>query len=262
MDLFDTHCHLTDVQFDADREATLTRAAAEGVRALVTIGTGTADLRKALGLAEAQAPGVRIAVAGGLTPYDIPNASSDDLAELRELLDGGDRVVAVGEIGLDRHHAYGPPEREEDFFIRQVEMALVLRKPVILHCRKAHERMRAILRDYAGHLKGGAVVHCFSGTYADAADYLDMGFKLSFTCTLTYKNAGAQRDVIGRVPLRSLMTETDAPYLAPEGARGTRNEPARVGAVVAAVAELQHQPPDRTAAALFGNAVEFFGWGA
>lgn len=260
MKFFDTHCHLTDQRFHDDMETVVRTAAAGGVDAVVTVACGVDDMRDALSLRERIAGLVTCLVAGGLAPYNVAEADEEDLAQL-ELLLGREGVAALGEIGLDRHYSYSDPLREEHFFEAQLDMAVRRRLPVIIHCREAHPRMRALLEARRGNLPAG-VVHCFSGTYDDAAAYLDLGFAVSFTCAAGYRNAHIQREVISRIPLTRIMAETDAPYLPPADRRGTRNEPVHVREIAGTIAAVRGMTVAETADALYTNAQAFFGVGA
>ena len=260
MDLFDTHCHLTDLYKNStEYKEVLNRALENGVKAVVIIGTGIEDLKKAFTLSEELEGSLITGVAGGFTPFDIQHAELEQIDALSDLLAENSRTVAVGEIGLDRHHSYSDEKTEELFFEKQLELAADLNFPVVIHCRKAHERMRVILKSYASQLNRKGVIHCFSGTYEDGADYLDMGFSLSFTCALGYKNARDQRETVGKVPLSHILAETDSPYLPPASLRGSRNEPAHVREVVRLIAEIKDLKEDQTAETIFCNSCRLFG---
>jgi TatD DNase family protein len=257
MNLFDTHCHLTDSRFNGDMADIIDHGRQTGLRGVLTVGTGLQDLQAALNLTETFPEDMLCAVSGGFTPFDIQESEEPDLEQMETVIRDDSRVKAVGEIGLDRHHAYTEPEREEDFFVRQLEMARRLDLPVIVHCREAHARMRVLLKEHAADLNG--VIHCFSGTPDDARAYIELGFSLSFTCAVGYRNAGAQQDAVREIPLDRVMAETDAPYLPPADRRGSRNEPANVAEVVGIIAELKQLAPEEAAEQLYTNSTAFFG---
>jgi TatD DNase family protein len=233
--LVDTHCHLTDPKFAADREAVIERARAAGVERIVAVGGGgpielseeAADLAQRHSFLRATA---------GIHPHDA--ASYDDAIEDRIVaLLARDEVVAVGETGLDYYYEHSPRDVQRRSLARQLALARSHRLPIVLHCRDAEADLREVLdAESPGPLRG--VVHCFTGTYDDARWYLDKGLNVSFTGILTFKNADALRDVARRLPLDRLMVETDSPYLAPIPYRGKRNEPAFVRHVAEALAGL------------------------
>jgi len=260
MDLFDTHCHLTDIHNRGDEyNEVIEQALAHGVKALIIIGTGIDDVREAFKLSEQLEDTLITRVAGGLTPYDVQYADRSHIELLSKILSGNSRTAAVGEIGLDRHYRYTEETVEEYFFERQLELASELGLPVVIHCREAHERMREILRLHADGLERRGVIHCFSGTYKDGADYIDMGFSLSFTCALGYTNADAQRETVKRIPLNSILAETDSPYLPPQSMRGKRNQPAHVAEVVRLISGIKKMSEDKVAETLFDSSCSLFG---
>lgn len=260
MDLFDTHCHLTDLYQDpAEYRHAVEEAHRSGVKALIIIGTGIDDLKKALALSD-ELDGTLIArTAGGLSPYDVKNADQKDIDILSGMLAADPRAAAVGEIGLDRHHCYSEESVEELFLERQLDLAARLGLPAVIHCRKAHSRMRHILKRYSPGLDRKGVIHCFSGTYGDAADYMDMGFRLSFTCALGYRNSTEQRETVEKMPLGSILAETDSPYLPPQSMRGKRNQPANVREVIRLIAEIKGLKEENVADTVFINSCMLFG---
>jgi TatD DNase family protein len=168
-----------------------------------------------------------------------------------------ERVVAVGETGLDYYYDHSPRPAQRDAFVRFVELARRVGKPVVCHIRDAHDDARAILRD-TGAPALGCVIHCFTGTPDDAADYAAMGCHVSFSGIVTYKTAQPIRDAVGRVPLGRILIETDCPYLSPLPHRGRRNEPAHVVHTARVVAEAAGVPLEELAAATFANTCAVF----
>ena len=231
--LVDSHCHLDQDAFDADRAMVIARARSHGVHRLITVGAG-GPLRSnhaAVALADAD-PEIFATVA--VHPHDVKDITEFTWAELRALW-AHPKVVAVGETGLDYYYRHSPPEAQRSHlrhFIREAGRAGL---PLVIHCRDAFPDLLAIFRDEEAAAVGG-VIHCFSGTLAEAEACLGLGFALSFSGIVTFKNADALRTVVRATPPDRLLIETDAPFLAPVPHRGKRNEPALVRRVAEEVA--------------------------
>lgn len=251
--MIDTHAHLTFSQFDTDRAAVLQRARDAGITAMINPGTDLAQSRAAVALA-ARERGVFAAV--GAHPQDAASVTEEHLAACEALL-AEPTVVAVGEVGLER------TDRALDLAVQRrvlswfVDRAHACGKPVVFHVRNAHADLRGFLDDCPIRPRG--VVHCFSGTRADARDYLDRGLFLSVTGIVTFPNAEGLRDVVRDVPLNRLLLETDAPFLAPQSHRGERNEPAFVREVAEKIAEVKDVPLDAVEEVTDDNARRLFG---
>ncbi len=250
--LIDTHAHLDFDRFDGDREDVIRRAAEAGVAAVLTIGIDHRSSQAAVRLAESH-PALFAAV--GVHPHDASGLTDEQFADLKALLEHP-RVAAVGEVGLDYHYNYSPPEVQRRVFRRFIDAALEAQKPLIIHTREADEDILALLRERKRSGWSG-VFHCFSGDERMAEKVLELGFHISFTGSITFKNARSL-PVLKSIPLERLLVETDCPFMAPEPFRGRRNEPtyvvytARRMAEVKGVefAELARQTT-RNAAALF-----------
>jgi TatD DNase family protein len=225
IELIDSHAHVDGPEFDADRDAVLARARAAGVRRIVVIGAvgDSTSAERAVALAERD-PEVWATVA--THPHDVAQMT-DAWWAVHERLAVHPRVVAIGETGLDYHYDHSPRDAQRAAFVRFVELARRVGKPVVVHVRDAHDDALAILRD-TGAAAVGVVVHCFTGTPDDAAAYVALGCHVSFSGIVTYKTAQPIRDAVRRVPLDRILVETDCPYLAPVPRRGRRNEPAFV----------------------------------
>ncbi|MBI4775173.1 MAG: TatD family hydrolase [Deltaproteobacteria bacterium] len=251
--LIDTHAHLDMDDFLDDLRDVLDRAERGGVGWVVTVGSEIAKWSRSIRIAHEND---RVFAAVGLHPHE---ASSMDraLGQMEPLLND-DRLLALGEIGLDYHYEHSPREEQERAFQIQIEMARAVRKPIIVHVREAHDQAIRILREGRAHEVGG-VIHCFTGSAKDVNPYLDLGFLISFTGILTFKKADDVRSAAAKVPLDRVMVETDAPYLAPIPHRGKRNEPAFVVHVARALAELLGMSPERVFEQTTRNAVAFFG---
>ncbi|HYR40929.1 MAG TPA: TatD family hydrolase [Methylomirabilota bacterium] len=235
MPLFDTHAHLHFPDFADDLDAVLERARAEGVRGMVTIGTDRESNRAVVELA-GRRPEIWATV--GIHPHDAAEATEADFEEMEGLARSEARVVGLGEMGLDFFRNLSPRDVQESVFRRQLALARVVAKPVVIHCRDAHAETLAILRDEKAGETGG-VMHCFSGDVEVARRCLDLGLLISLAGPVTYKNARALPDVARFVPADHLVVETDCPYLPPTPHRGKRNEPAYVALTAARIAELR-----------------------
>jgi TatD DNase family protein len=221
--VIDTHAHL-DLLEDAD--AALDRARAAGVRTILTVGIDRERWRRSLELADRH-DDVRVVL--GIHPHNAGGDTTVD--ELREAQEDP-RVVAVGETGLDYYRDYAPRERQRDVFEAQPALAAELDKPVVVHTRAADEDTVAAL----GRHRGDIVLHCFSAP-ALLRPALEHGWYVSFAGNVTYKNASELRVAATQVPAERILTETDAPYLAPQPRRGRTNEPAYVAHTLAALAD-------------------------
>jgi len=249
LDLVDTHAHLHFPEFAGDLEAVLERARAAGVRCMVTIGTDVESSRAAVALAGRE-PDVWAAV--GIHPHAASLADEARLAEI-ERLAAAPRVVAIGETGLDFFRLLSPRDAQELAFRAQLALARRLRKPVLVHCRDAHEETLAILAEVPVGEAGG-IMHCFSGDTAIARRCLDLGLLISLAGPVTYPKARALPEVAKVVPADRLVVETDCPFLPPQPYRGKRNEPAYLAVTAARVAELRAEPLEELASRMSENA--------
>jgi len=254
--MIDTHCHLTHAKFAEDADASVARAAAAGVTACITIGTGVEDAGRALTLTRRHA-GVVFATAG-LDPFSSHAAadSFDDAFDALAALLAGGGFVGLGEIGLDYHYDLDPRPLQAERFERQLDLALRLALPVVIHVREAHDDMTAILKS---HSRNTGVIHSFTGSPAEAAGYLAIGWHLAFNGVVTFKNAEELREVARVVPSDRILVETDSPYLTPEPKRGIRCEPAFVAHTLAAVASMRGEDVSDLEAATTANALALFG---
>jgi TatD DNase family protein len=248
--LVDSHCHLADPAFDADREVVLFRARAAGVGAVVVVADGADTAERCLALAAR--PGL-FATAGV-----HPHRASEFGAAAAERLDAllrEPRVVAVGETGLDYHYDLSPRERQREAFAWHLERAAAAGKPVVVHSREADEDTARLLADAPDGLTG--VLHCFSAGPAVLEAALARGLAVSWSGMVTFKNFRGGW-ALALVPDDLLLVETDAPYLAPVPHRGERNEPAYVVRTAAALAELRGTTADHIAAVTTANARRLF----
>jgi TatD DNase family protein len=235
--LFDTHAHLDDDQFAGDLPTVLERAATAGVSRAVTIATTATSTSASVALA-ARFPMLFATI--GIQPNHVAEAAPDAWDQVIQLLNG-EKIVAVGETGLDRHWDYTPFPMQEDFFARHLDLARQRDLAVVIHCRKAEADVVRMLRDdfnRHGPLRG--VMHSFTGDWSTAEACLEVGLHISFAGMVTYKNAQALRELAARIPLDRLLVETDSPYLSPMPLRGKRNEPANVVHTAECLAKLQN----------------------
>ncbi|HET9625409.1 MAG TPA: TatD family hydrolase [Kofleriaceae bacterium] len=251
--LIDSHAHVDGPEFDADRAEVLARARAAGVARMVVIGAvGTPDsAERAVALAERD-PAIWATVA--THPHDVAQMTADWWAT-HERLARHPRVVAIGETGLDYHYDLSPRETQKEAFARFLELARAADKPVVCHIRDVHDDAREILR--AGAVRD-CIIHCFTGTPDDARAYAELGYYVSFSGIVTYKNAQDLRDAVPCVPRDRLLIETDCPYLAPIPKRGKRNEPSFITHTAEVVARCAGMNFDELAEITTANACRVF----
>ncbi len=252
MTLFDTHVHLTDERFDADRQAVIDNFEAEQILGVIEAATDEADSAAAVKLACANA---RVYAAVGVHPHAAKDVSKDYVNILGRLADS-QKVVAIGEIGLDYHYDFSPRDVQQAVFKAQIALAKDLKLPIIIHSREATKDMMDILAAFAP-LSG--VVHCFSGSKETALESIKLGLHVSFTGSLTFDNARKVQEAFIALPMDRVMAETDGPYLAPVPVRGKRNEPKYVRHVIEKMAALRNMDADEVAKINIENAKALFG---
>jgi len=252
----DSHAHLDDTQFDADRDAVIERARAAGVRYLLAVssGGGPDGLDSAVPVAE---PYDWIWATAGIHPHHAQEAQERHFERLSTAAQNP-RVIGVGEIGLDYYYENSPRDAQRQVLIRQLEIARATKKPIIIHCRVAWEDLARILGSHWKSAGLGGILHCFSGCLEDARRFLDWGFYISFAGNLTYKKADGLRAIAAEVPLDCLLTETDSPYLAPMPHRGKRNEPAFVRETTRVLAGLRNLSEQEMGARVGANFERLF----
>ncbi|QWU16324.1 TatD DNase family protein [Paenibacillus sophorae] len=254
MQLFDTHTHLDALQFDGDREETIARAVEAGVSKMVNVGFNRETIPSTMKLAESYD---FIYAAVGWHPTDAIDMKDGDLDWIASLC-SHEKVVAIGEIGLDYYWDTSPKEVQHTVFRRQIGLARELNMPIVIHNRDAHEDVVRILREEKAAEIGG-IMHSFSGSWETAKMCLDLGFHLSFGGPITFKNARVPKEVLAQVPLDRLLIETDSPYLTPHPYRGKRNESAHVRLVAEAAAEIKGVEVEKLAEITYANALVLFG---
>ena len=253
MPIFDTHAHYDSGGFNADRDAVLSALPAAGVGLVVDPGCDVRSSRNAVALAE-RYPHVYAAV--GIHPEDCGGCTDADFDAIRALC-GHEKVVAIGEIGLDYYWAENPSkEFQQEAFRRQLELAAELDLPVIVHDREAHRDSLAIVLEYP-EVRG--VFHCFSGSPEMAAELLKRGWYLGFDGPITYKNAKRAPEVTAIIPLDRIVVETDAPYLTPVPYRGKRNDSRYLPYVIERLAEWKGVTPAEMTDITWENGKRLFG---
>jgi TatD DNase family protein len=254
--LFDSHCHLTAEQFDADRDEVIQRAVDAGVTHMLTLATDVESSRAAIALAE-RFEGVYAAI--GIHPESVSVSSLDDLEILRELA-AHEKVVAIGEIGLDYYWDKTTANLQQTFFEKQLEFAAELNLPVAIHDRDAHEKIIATLKETTQQRKFQVhgVLHAFSGGIEMAQTAFDLGFFISFGGPITFKNNKHAPNLLRALPLEKILIETDSPYLTPHPFRGKRNEPMHVKLVAERIAALKQLSIEQVATQTTSNAKILF----
>ncbi len=252
--LIDTHAHLTMSQF-GDLEEVLKRAKEAGVEYIINAAFDLESSKKSLELA-GRYP--NIFACAGIHPHNAGELDESSLSELSALLKNK-KTLAVGETGLDFYNNEVPEAVQTKAFVKQIEISRDSGLPLVLHGRSAPDKMLEVLNSEAKGQK--AVFHCFSQDSAYAKKVLDLGYYISFTGVITFKNAHSMREVVKTVPLERMMIETDCPYLAPQKFRGQRNEPAYVRYVAEMIAEVKKINKEEVEAKTTETAIEFFGIG-
>jgi TatD DNase family protein len=252
--LIDTHCHLDFPDFDTDRDACLARAAAAGIKTMINVASSLKASRDAVRLAQSFDS---VYASVGIHPHDAKDFSPQGLAEIKELA-AQPKVVAIGEVGLDFYRNLSEPQAQTGTFREFIALALEARLPLIVHSRLAQDETLAILKEYPDLTSSGVVIHCFSGDMEFLKTCLERGYFVSFTCNATYKKADAIRQSIRYVSLDRMFLETDAPFLAPEGKRGKRNEPAYLVELAQEVSRIKGVDFETVCAETTKNARQFF----
>ncbi|MEA3246572.1 MAG: TatD family hydrolase [Gemmatimonadota bacterium] len=256
MRFVDSHCHLADPAFDADRDAVIGRARAAGAAALVCVGESLERAAAARAMAAAASPGT-LAWTAGIHPHDAAGFDpARDVDALRELLDAG--ACAVGECGLDGHYDHSPSHLQRRAFAAQLELARATGKAVVVHTREAVDDTTAMVRE-AGSAGVRGVLHCFTGPAPLLETALEAGWYISFSGIVTFRKWTGD-DLLRLVPDDRLLVESDAPYLAPVPNRGKRNEPAWVAHTVARVASVRGTGAGEVGELAVRNAQRLFGF--
>jgi TatD DNase family protein len=252
--LTDSHTHLNAEQFNEDREEVIQRALDAGVTRIVNVGFNRETIPSSIALAE-QYDFIYSTV--GWHPVDAKDMQPGDLEWIEELCKH-DKVVAIGEIGLDYYWDTSPKDVQNRVFREQIRLARKLGIPIVIHNRDAHQDILQVLKEEKAAEVGG-IMHCFSGSWETAKQCLDMNFHISFGGPVTFKNAKQPKEVFAQVPLDRLLIETDAPYLTPHPFRGKRNETSYVRLVAETAAEIRGMTVEEIAEITTNNAIRLLG---
>ena len=252
MKLFDSHAHLDDEQFDSDREEVIDRIIKSDVKRIINVGSDIKTSETSIRLASKYD---FIYAAVGIHPHDVSDCSLADIEYLRKLSEN-EKVVAIGEIGLDYYYDNSPREDQRKWFASQIQLSEELNLPFIVHSRDASEDTYEIIKENRN--KSEFVLHCFSQSLEMAKKYIDLGGYISFAGPVTYKKSIKLREVVKNIPLDRLLIETDCPYLSPEPKRGKRNDPTNVLFVAETIANELGIDSERLAEITFENASRLF----
>lgn len=251
--LFDTHAHFDDPQFDSDRDEVIKSLADDGVTRVMNIGANMETSKKAIEIANKYD---FIYATVGVHPCDTYDMTDKDIERLRIMAKNNPKVRAIGEIGLDYHFDDTKPDIQKEWFIKQLHLAKELNMPVVIHDRDSKGDAIEILKREG--ISNG-VMHCFSGSAETARELVKMGFMISFTGVLTFKNARRAVEACRSIPIERLMIETDCPYMAPEPHRGERNYSGYVKYVARKMAEIKGLSYEETARITMENGLRFYG---
>lgn len=251
--LFDTHVHLNDKKYADDLMEVIDRAKNEGVKYMLVAGYDQVSNQRAIELAEKYE---FIYAAVGWHPVDAIYLTDELFDQLKEQLNHS-KVVAVGECGLDYHWDTSPVDIQKEVFVKQIQLAKEINKPLIIHTRESIQDTYDILKENNVDVIGG-VMHCYSGSIEMARSFINLNFKISLGGPVTFKNGRRAQEVATHIPLEDLLIETDAPYLTPHPYRGTRNEPAYVSMVAKKIAELKNISYEKVAKQTTFNACQLF----
>lgn len=251
--LIDSHVHLDDERFDGDRDILIKSLKSNGIELVINIG---ADMKSSIDSIELAKRYDNIYAAIGVHPHSASEMTEKTLDELRDMAKE-DKVIAIGEIGLDYYYDNSPRDIQRKWFREQLELAKELDLPVIIHSRDATKETYDIIKEAKdGTLRG--VIHCFSGSVEVAMEYIKLGFYISIGGTVTFKNSRVVREVAEAVPLDKFLVETDCPYLTPEPYRGKRNEPMFVKYAAEKIAEIRGISFEELSKATNKNTKELF----
>jgi TatD DNase family protein len=251
--LVDSHVHLDDGRYDKDREKLIERFEQDGINCVLH---AAYDLQSSIKAVNASEKYERIYASVGYHPHDAKDATEESLQIIRSLTKKN-KVIAIGEIGLDYHYDHSPRDIQRKWFIEQIRMAKELDMPYIVHDREAHADIFNIMKaeKYTG-TRG--IMHCYSGNVELAREFIKMGFLISLAGPITFSNARKAKEVAKEIPLENLLIETDGPYLTPVPFRGKRNEPAYVRYVAQEIASIKGISFEEVAETTSGNFKRLF----
>lgn len=251
--MIDSHAHYDDERFDPDREEVLNECVRQGVTHIINAGSNIESSKKSIEFARKYP---FMYAAAGVHPHDVSGCGPDTIDTLRELAKEN-KVVAIGEIGLDYYYDFSPRDLQREWLAKQIGLARELKLPIIIHNRESHKDILDILKSENAKEVGG-VFHCFSGSAEMAREVLNLGFRIGIGGTVTFKNARKTIEVVNYTPLDMLLTETDCPYLAPEPHRGKRNWSGFIRHVLEKISEIKGIDYSIAEEATANNAINLF----
>lgn len=251
--IFDTHAHYDDEAFDTDREELFSSMKEQGVERIVNVSASLHEIQETLKLID-RFP--FIYGAAGVHPDDTKDLNEENFHEIRRAA-MHEKMLAIGEIGLDYYWDASDHETQKKWFLRQLELAKELDKPVIIHSREAAQDTLDMIRQ-AGGPDFNMVIHCFSYSTEIAREYLNMGYYLGIGGVVTYKNGRKLKEVVSYMPLDRILLETDAPYLSPVPFRGKRNSSEKIHYVAEEIARLKNVSQEEVLEAAWNNACRFY----
>ena len=252
--IFDTHAHYDDEQFDTDRDALLRGMAEQNVGTIINVGASLEGCWRSVELAH-QYPFVYAAV--GIHPDEVGDLNEESFARLRETARMEEKVVAIGEIGLDYHWDVQPHEVQKYWFVKQMELAKELDLPIAVHSRDAAKDTFDLIADRGKGQRG--VIHCYSYSPEMAQEYVKLGYHIGLGGVVTFKNAKKLRQTVEQISREHILLETDCPYMAPEPHRGTRNDSSNLSYVAARIAEIKGVSVQEVEQTTWENACRVFG---
>ena len=248
--IFDTHAHYLDHRFDEDRESVINSFSNAGIKHVVEVSAGADDFDNVINHLNTYS---EFYGSLGVHPSEVSDLTEDDMEKIK-VLSSHERIVAIGEIGLDYHFDDNPdPEVQKKWFVRQLELAKELNLPVIIHSRDACQETLEILKEHHNGCTGG-VIHCFSYSKEVALELVNMGYFIGLDGPVTFKNGKKAKEVAAAIPLDRLVVETDCPYMAPEPLRGTRNSSLNLKYIIEEIARIRELPYDKMEEVLYNNA--------
>lgn len=251
----DTHAHYDDAAFNEDRDELLEAIHAAGVDTIINCGTDLKTCEMTLRMMQKHKWMVG---AMGVHPENIKGLDIDHIATIADYIERSDRVVAVGEIGLDYHYEGFSKRAMQEWFVEQIELAKEMDLPIIVHSRDAAQDTMDIIKESDAAMVGG-VIHCFSGSVEMAREYVKMGFHIGVGGMVTFKNSKRAQEMVTEIPLEYLLLETDAPYMAPVPHRGKRNDSREIVYVAQKIAELKNISVEQVYEQTTKNAIDLFG---
>lgn len=252
--IFDTHAHYLDSRFNDDRDSVISSFSEANIEHVVEVSAGADDFDSIIDHINKYK---QFYGSLGVHPSEVSELTENDMERIKEL-SAHERIVAIGEIGLDYHFDDNPsPEMQKKWFIRQLEVAEELKMPVIIHSRDACKDTLDIMREHADKLSGG-VIHCFSYSKEVAMEFVNMGFFIGLDGPVTFKNGKKAKEVAETVPIDRLVVETDCPYMAPEPLRGSRNSSLNLKYIIDEIAKIRAVPYVRMEEILYNNAKSLY----